>query len=222
MSTDWYYRFRSALRPELRGLDLDAIVARAPGRFGEVDLRTYPRIGDHDAYAPVMGPATSYDGSRFRGFTGAAAFDGELFLAIWTQNLEVADGDGDIQLDPGATGLDLLLGFMSWASVGPPGEVVGCIASESDDFAHAHPLVRCADGLVRLCETEERPYAGSEQTNRDGRECVPITGDVPLDLVRVLRRSWAVLDCAALRERHVALDLAPVRPALARAFECLA
>lgn len=215
VSTDWYYRFRAALRPELRGLDLEAILARAPGRLGEVDLPHYPRIGDHDAYGPVMGPATSFDGARFRGFCGAAAIDGELCLAIWDRDLhEVEDGGDDILDDPGASRLDLLLGLMSWATVGPRGEVVGCIASDGDAFAHAHPLVRCGDGLVRLCESEERPHSGSEEAALDDRGDVPIPGSIPLEFVRVVRRSWAILDCAGLRGRFEPIDLVPERRAI--------
>jgi len=212
MSTDWYYRFRSKLRPELTSLDLDEIVERAPGALGQVDIPTHLMINDDDAPGPVMGPGTRHDAARFAGFAGAMSEAGELRLAIWCQNLERAPGEGAEGLtELGAgTRLDVLLGFLSWASVGPAGEVTGCIASEHTYLGHADPLVRCADGRIRLAETEPR-HVEAWLGQDEAPEIADIPPVIPVEFIMPHRgwRTW--LDGAGLRRRFLSLDgsLAP-------------
>jgi hypothetical protein len=207
MSTDWYYRFRAALRPDLKNLDLDELVERAPGELAGIDFPTHLWINDTDAVSPVIGPHTSCDGSRFRGHAGAFTEDGELLLGIWCQNLEREVADPGDEFREGLTGLGLLLGFLTWATVGPPGEIVGCIASQRTHFWHADPLVRCPDGRIRVADTEPRYrdgcHDGAEPTVVD----IPLT--IPVEHLRVVDRTRAGIDAAGLRARFAPIDGIP-------------
>ncbi len=204
MSTDWFYRFRAPLRADLAGLDIAAIRERAPDRFRDVCFPLGPPIPQGRAHAPCMGPDTVYEYDRPGGLVGVSTEGGELRLGIWCQNLErEADGDGAGTDD---TRMALLLGLLSWATEGRPGEVVGCISSEWD-HGHAHPLVRLDDGLIRMCRTEERDRMGHWWGRGDEEEAV-MPEDLPTDLIRIEDAACADVDCKALRLRYL-----PVRDA---------
>lgn len=206
MSTDWYYRFRAPLRDDLCGLGLDGIRERAPERFRGVCFALEPPIREGRAEAPFMGPDTTYDHGRLDGTVGASTEGGEIRLGIWCQNLEREPSEDEDGITRGARGtrLDLLLGLLSWATVGRPGEVVGCISAEWDD-GHAHPLVRLGDGLIRLCRTEPRDYGGHWLNAGDDGEAV-LPELLPLDLIRIVDEATATVDCHALRRRFLAVD----------------
>jgi len=213
MSTDWAYRFRAPLREELRGLGLPGILGMAPARLRDVDFPSHPPDPDRLG-VPGLGPFASYDTSRFEGIEGISTDDGEIRLGICTQNLgrEPFEDDEGLTQDAEGTRLDLLLSFLAWATIGAAGQVVGCIAHEGTEYGHAHPLVRCADGRIRVAVTEPRPHAGHWIWMHDTPEEALVPEVIPCDLIRVTHGSWAEIDCDGLHGRFLPLDATPVSP----------
>jgi hypothetical protein len=151
-----------------------------------------------------MGPHLDYDWSRILRFDGVSVRDDELCLNVFDSNLErepFEDRDG---ITEGATGtrLDQLLRFLTWATVGPEGEVVGCMTNEHME-GHAHPLVRCGDGRIRVVTTGK---AHDDGWFSPVIEVAEVPALLPCDLIGEVGGAWARLDFEALRERYLAVD----------------
>ncbi len=203
MSTYWFYNFRGTLRPDLSDTDIERIREMADERFDGTWLAHPDKADWHPRGCPSMGPNTRYDWSRFWEFDGVSVVGGELCLAVFATNLEREPAEDEDGITAGATGtrLDHLMRFLAWATVGPAGEVVGCIASEHDED-HMHPIVRCGDGRIRVVTTTKEHLDGWWST---ATEDAHIPTLLPCDLIRDFQGSWAKLDCEALRERYLAV-----------------
>ena len=166
MPNQWLYQVRGRLRPRLDvglGRDLEGLVRNAGGETNSLALpRTDHPLPRHLPYAfaegippahvipgPAFGPRLAYDGSRFDGLSGAEIRDGELLLGLRAIGLEREVGVGIDGIGGAAlTGIEALLDFLTRVLGGPEGEVVGRMLNEYHVFGH--PLVRCADGRIRL------------------------------------------------------------------------
>lgn len=147
MSTYYSYFFRAPLKvgePDSPDA-IRAIAAAAAVRF---DIESEPL--NTVSSRPHFGRATIYAGRDFE-FLGMDVSDRVLQIGVFAENLERADFEGDEAI----TKLERLLGFLSEVTEGEVGEVQGSFATEYDDADHhGHPILRCADGRLRVLRTE--------------------------------------------------------------------
>ncbi|MCV9963884.1 hypothetical protein OIU34_18570 [Pararhizobium sp. BT-229] len=139
--------------------------------------------------APSFGPNTEYDGPSFDHW-GLQVDNGVLSIGVFASNLEreddhEEDADG-IKPPSKGTRLENLLRFLSSVTDGEPGEIQGAYSAERWDYeTHAHPIVRCGDGQLRVAPTPVTPQDDGRNpwhSSEDGRK-VSIPDILPDDLV---------------------------------------
>ena len=159
MTIEWRYCFRSRLANTVTA---DEVAERLMALSGPAS----DPLSDSDCPPPSFGDGFHHDGSRFAEARGIVVQNGEILLGLLDHDLQrpVVDADGQRKF-----GLVVLTEVLSWISDGPVGEIVGSIRSEFTEAGHAYPMIRCADGRIRIVDT---PTVSAGQT-AEGAIAVP-------------------------------------------------
>lgn len=137
--------------------------------------------------APSFGPNTDYDGPSFDHW-GLKIDDGVLSIGVFASNLEREDDpdedDDGIKRPSTGTRLENLLRFLSSVTTGEPGEIQGAYSAERWDYeSHAHPIIRCGDGQLRVATTPVTPRDDGNPWSAYDGEKISIPDTLPDDLV---------------------------------------
>jgi len=139
---------------------------------------------------PHFGKSIVYEGPDFD-FRGIDVSDGILRIGVFASNLERSDADYD---DPDRVGepdtrqrVERLMAFLSDMTAGDPGVVQGTFGSEHDDYYHGNPIIRCADGCLRILRTrpaDDYDWYHGEGYPRERYEAplVTVGGIIPVEL----------------------------------------
>jgi hypothetical protein len=139
---------------------------------------------------PYFGKSTDYEGPSFD-FEGMDVSDGILRIGIFASNLErpefYEEVDG-IQRPENRMRLENLMNYLSSATTGEPGEIQGSFGSEYDEYGHGNPIIRCADGGLRILSTDSKDhydwYWGSGDIRLETEGVLAVIPDrIPADLV---------------------------------------
>lgn len=179
------YYFKAKLNQRFE--DADAFRAYAVSHGVNFDLDSGPM--SLSSNAPSFGPNTEYDGPRFDHW-GLYTKNGVLSIGVFASNLEREDDfeedDDGIKRPSKGTRLENILRLLSSVTDGEPGEIQGAYSAERWDYeVHAHPIIRCGDGQLRVAETPVTPYddgSNSRYSHDDGNK-VSIPDILPGDLV---------------------------------------
>lgn len=142
--------------------------------------------------SPHFGKSTIYEGESFE-FHGIDLSDGILRIGVFASNLERSDADYDDASRVGEPDtrqrIEKLMAFLSVMTSGAPGDIQGSFGSEYDEYLHGHPIIRCADGGLRILRTDWKDDYDWYQGEGDPREryegpVVTITDRIPGDLTR--------------------------------------
>lgn len=184
MSTYYSYYFQAPLADEsiLTGEEFCELASKEDIYF---DVTSGPI--HNVSTIPYFGPSTEYDGPDFD-FEGLEIADGILKIGVFASNLRRPQNDepDDIQGPPGLTRLEFLFAFLSRTTTGEPGEVQGTYGDEYGDYHHGHPIIRCADGRIRVLYTQAKPDDDlwlTRRTEKAEDELAVIRGKLPGDIV---------------------------------------
>lgn len=159
--------------------DIEEFRAYAEDQDVYFDLGSRPMVTSSGT--PSFGPSADYDGPSFSHW-GLDITDGVLSIGVFASNLERPqgndEGDDGITPPPGETRLDNILRFLSEITDGEIGEIQGTYSAEHFDYeTHADPIIRCADGRLRVGRTPVTRH------NDDETASVTIPGILPADLI---------------------------------------
>lgn len=145
MSTDWHYAIDLPLKADVPH---DGAWMLDQPAFRYADIWRSVRN-------PFFGVGFTYEGRDYSDIQGINVVDGRLQVGAWVSNLErpLYEDDG-ILVHAERTRMEVFFEFLSRITTALPGDVVGTICSEHDDMDHAHPIVVCADGIIRRVYTE--------------------------------------------------------------------
>lgn len=196
------YYFKAPLNRSYR--DVHEFLAHAASEQVFFDLDSKPMPGSCDR--PSFGPETTYEGDEYDQW-GLDVRGGILSVGVFASNLERDDEpEGEDGIKPPARGMDLerILRFFSRITVGEAGEIQGAYSAERWDYEkHADPIVRCADGFLRVARTPVTLY--DDDTPRDQK--VAVTQFLPEDLVSSgYKGAFLELDNDALIARLTPVD----------------
>lgn len=107
---------------------------------------------------PYFGKSTDYEGPSFD-FRGMDVIDGILRIGVFASNLERSENHYEEAVIHGPRErmrLENLMSFLSDMTTGEPGEIQGSFGSEHDGYGHGNPIIRCADGGLRILPTGDR------------------------------------------------------------------
>jgi hypothetical protein len=136
---------------------------------------------------PSFGPSTKYEGPTFY-FDGIDVSDGKLRIGVFVSNIMYPENhyeEDGIQGPQDRLRLENLLAFLSEITSGQPGEVQGTFGSQGTSYGHGNPIIRCADGHLRVLSTKPEPDDSYSHWRAFEDEVEPtiISGMVPADLV---------------------------------------
>lgn len=183
MST--YYTY--FLQAPLKDVSFPSVQAFRDYAFenGEICFDIESRPLSFVSATPYFGPSTTYEGPSFD-FTGIDVSEGTLRIGVFVSNILYPENryeEDGIQGPQGRLRLETLLVFLSRVTKGKPGEVQGTFGSENTPYGHGHPIIRCADGQLRVLNTRPQPddsYGWS--AFEDESQQAVIQGLIPADL----------------------------------------
>lgn len=179
------YYFKAKLNQRFEDADAFRKYAMSQEVYFDLDSGPMPLSSN----APSFGPNTEYDGPSFSHW-GLRLNDGVLSIGVFASNLEREDDpeeDEDVGKRPSkGTRLERILQLLSSVTDGEPGEIQGAYSAERWDYeVHAHPIIRCGDGQLRVAPTPVTPYDDGRYLwhSSEDRRKVSIPGILPEDLV---------------------------------------
>jgi hypothetical protein len=204
MSTYYNYLFRARLKDASIGTVEDLLTVA-----GDVDVDFTNDTSTDIGGVPVLGPSITCDGLNFDDCGGLEISDGILSVGMFATNLDWDVDPVPDHLRPSSrlSRLDVLLDLLSRLTEGEPGEIQGVFESEYGYYDHAHPMVRCADGLVRVLKTEHVPRDDYWFSNEND---VIVQDRMPADFVTgPFEGSYFTIDMKALIARLTPIDVGP-------------
>lgn len=157
MSTYYSYYLRAPLKdPSISSVqEFRDIAFKAPGEIC-FDIESGPI--HNVSSTPYFGKSTDYEGPSFD-FHGMDVSDGILQIGVFASNLERSENhyeEDGIQGPQDRMRLENLMSFLSRVTTGEPGEIQGSFGSEYDGYGHGNPIIRCADGGLRILPTDDQ------------------------------------------------------------------
>jgi hypothetical protein len=189
MSTYYSYYLRAPLKdPSISSVqEFRDIAFKAPGEICfDIESGTIHNVSS----TPYFGKSTDYEGPSFS-FEGMDVSNGVLSIGIFASNLERSENyyeEDGIQGPQYRSRLENLMSYLSSVTTGGPGEVQGSFGSEHDDYMHGHPIIRCADGGLRILRTDTQDdydwYHGPGDIRTETEGVLAVIPDrIPADLV---------------------------------------
>lgn len=188
MSTYYSYYLRAPLKdPSIGTVDAFREIAIKDDVYFDIESTPIHNV----SATPYFGKSTEYEGPSFS-FKGMDVSGGILRIGVFVSNILRAENyyeeEDGIQGPQARSRLDVLLEFLSTMTSGDPGEIQGSFGSESCAYGHGHPIIRCADGRLRVlmtvAEEETNDWAWGEDDKREIEgEMAVIPGRLPADLV---------------------------------------
>ncbi|NTF23519.1 hypothetical protein G6L37_34680 [Agrobacterium rubi] len=188
MSTYYSYYLRAPLKdPSIASVERFREIAAEADVYFDITSGPIQNV----SVLPHFGKSTVYKGSDFH-FEGMSVSDGILRIGVFASNLERSDADYN---DPDRVGepdarqrIERLMEFLSHMTTGDIGEIHGTFGSEYIEYFHGHPIIRCADGGLRILRTDSKDEydwyhgEGDPQERYEG-PLVTITDTIPSELV---------------------------------------
>jgi hypothetical protein len=200
-----YYTYRIVAPVQKPFESVEAFIDAAAEASVYFDLTSGPSVTSTEY--PSFGRGTSYEASF--PVWGIGIANGILSIGVFAANLERTADEDDVD-DRGkpivGTRLERILSFLSEVTTGQVGEIQGAYSVEGWGFdIHAHPVIRCADGRLRVARTPPtRDDLGSwYQPEEEAMSLIPTL--LPTDLVTSgFKGAFLDLDLAVLRKRFPA------------------
>lgn len=189
MSTYYSYYLRAPLKDSSISSvqEFRDIAFKAPGEIC-FDIESGPI--HNVSSTPYFGKSTDYVGPGFE-FDGMDVSDGVLRIGVFASNLERSDNHYEeygMQGPQDRMRIENLMSFLSGMTTGEPGEIQGSFGSEYDGYGHGNPIIRCADGGLRILRTDDRDdydwYHGPGDIRMEMEGVLSVIADrIPADLV---------------------------------------
>lgn len=182
MSTYYSYYLRAPLKdPSISSVqEFRDIAFKAPGEIC-FDIESGPI--HNVSGTPYFGKSTDYEGPSFD-FRGMDVSDGILQIGVFASNLERSENryeEVGIQGPQDRMRLENLMSFLSSVTTGEPGEIQGSFGSEYDEYRHGNPIIRCADGGLRILRTDSQDdydwYHGSGDIREEMEGVLAVISD---------------------------------------------